>query len=41
MPVRPGSPAKQDSGYRRGGMANLFMAFGPPPEVWRGAVTWR
>ena len=29
MPVRPGSPAKQDSEYTRGGMANLFMAFEP------------
>jgi hypothetical protein len=29
LPVRPGSPAKQDSEYARGGMANLFMAFQP------------
>jgi hypothetical protein len=29
LPVRVGSPAKQDSEYRRGGMANLFMAFEP------------
>jgi len=29
LPVRPGSPAKQDSEYKRGGMANLFMAFEP------------
>jgi hypothetical protein len=29
LPVRPGSPAKQDSEYQRGGMANLFMAFEP------------
>ena len=29
LPVRPGSPAKQDSEYRRGGVANLFMAFEP------------
>ena len=29
LPVRPGSPAKQDSEYERGGMANLFMAFEP------------
>lgn len=28
-PVRPGSPAKQDYEYERGGMANLFMAFEP------------
>lgn len=29
LPVRPGTPAKQDSEYQRGGMANLFMAFEP------------
>lgn len=29
LPVRPGSPAKQDHEYIRGGMANLFMAFEP------------
>lgn len=29
LPVRPGSPAKQDSEYQRGGMANVFMAFEP------------
>ncbi len=29
LPVRPGSPAKQDSEYERGGVANLFMAFQP------------
>lgn len=29
LAVRPGSPAKQDSEYQRGGMANLFMAFEP------------
>lgn len=29
LPVRPGSPAKQDSEYVREGMANLFMAFEP------------
>lgn len=29
LPVRPGSPAKQDSEYVRGGMANLFLAFEP------------
>jgi hypothetical protein len=27
--VRPGSPAKQDHEYERGGMTNLFMAFTP------------
>lgn len=29
LPVRPGSPAKQDSVYERGGVANLFLAFEP------------
>jgi hypothetical protein len=29
LPMRPGSPAKQDCQYVRGGMANLFMAFEP------------
>jgi hypothetical protein len=29
LPVRPGSPAKEDSEYRRHGTANLFMAFEP------------
>ena len=29
LPVRPGSPAKEDCVYERGGMANLFMAFEP------------
>lgn len=29
LPVRPGSMAKQDCEYKRGGMANLFMAFEP------------
>ena len=29
LPVRPGSAAKQDHEYERGGMANLFMAFEP------------
>jgi hypothetical protein len=29
LPVRPGSPAKQDYEYERNGMANLFMAFEP------------
>lgn len=29
LPVRPGSPAKEDSEYRRQGTANLFMAFEP------------
>jgi hypothetical protein len=29
LPVRPGSAAKQDHEYQRGGMANMFMAFEP------------
>ncbi len=29
LPVRVGSPAKQDSEYARGGVANLFLAFEP------------
>jgi transposase len=29
LPVRPGSPAKQDGEYERHGTANLFMAFEP------------
>ena len=29
LPVRPGSPARQDSEYERHGTANLFMAFEP------------
>ncbi len=29
LPARPGSPAKQDCHYVRGGVANLFMAFEP------------
>jgi transposase len=29
LPARPGSAAKQDHEYERGGMANLFMAFEP------------
>ncbi|MBX9626876.1 MAG: transposase [Gemmataceae bacterium] len=28
-PVRPGASARRDSGYRRGGAANLFSAFEP------------
>ena len=34
LPVRPGSPAKQDYEYERAGMANLFMAF-EPLSGWR------
>jgi hypothetical protein len=29
LPMRPGRVARQDSEYRRGGMANMFMAFEP------------
>ena len=29
LPVRPGSPAKRDHEYTRGGVANLFLAFEP------------
>jgi hypothetical protein len=29
LPVRPGSPAKEDCEYIRGGVANLFVAFEP------------
>lgn len=29
LPARPGCPAKHDSHYTRGGVANLFMAFEP------------
>jgi len=29
LPVRPGSPAKEDCEYERGGVANLFLAFEP------------
>jgi hypothetical protein len=29
LPLRPGSPAKEDHEYTRGGTANLFMAFEP------------
>jgi DDE superfamily endonuclease len=29
LPVRPGRAARHDSEYRRGGVANLFMAFEP------------
>jgi DDE superfamily endonuclease len=41
LPVRPGSPAKQDYEYQRGGMANLFMAFEPLAGRRRVAVTER
>ena len=41
LPVRPGSPAKQDHEYQRGGMANLFMAFEPLAGQRHVAVTER
>jgi len=41
LPVRVGSPAKQDSEYRRGGMANLFMAFEPLAGIRHVEVTTR
>lgn len=41
LPVRVGSPAKQDSEYQRGGMANLFMVFEPLAGQRRVAVTER
>ena len=41
LPVRPGSPAKEDSVYERGGMANLFMAFEPLAGTRHVAVTER
>jgi hypothetical protein len=36
LPVRPGSPAKQDAEYARAGVANLFLAF-EPLAGWRHA----
>lgn len=41
LPVRPGSPAKEDSEYRRGGVANLFLAFEPLAGHRRVRVTER
>lgn len=41
LPVRPGSPAKQDYEYERNGMANLFMAFEPLAGVRHVEVTER
>jgi transposase len=41
LPVRPGAPAKADSVYERGGMANLFMAFEPLAGMRRVEVTER
>jgi len=41
LPVRPGSPAKQDYEYERGGMANLFMAVEPLKGARHVEVTQR
>jgi len=41
LPVRPGSAAKQDSAYPRGGMANRFRAFEPLAGQRPVAVTER
>ena len=41
LPVRPGSPAKRDHEYERGGMANSFMAFEPLAGTRRVEVTER
>ena len=41
LPVRPGSPAKEDCVYERGGMANLFLAFEPLAGTRRVEVTER
>lgn len=41
LPTRPGSRVKQDYGYVRGGMANLFMCFEPLAGMRHVAVTER
>jgi len=41
LPVRPGSPAKQDYEYERGGMANVFMACEPLAGRRQAEVTER
>ena len=41
LPLRPGSPAKQDYEYERGGTANMFMAFTPLAGVRHVEVTER
>jgi DDE superfamily endonuclease len=41
LPVRPGRPARVDHEYKRGGMANLFLAFEPLAGVRRIEVTDR
>ena len=35
LPVRVGSPAKEDCEYERHGTANLFVAFEPLAGWWR------
>jgi len=41
LPMRPGSPAKQDYEYQRNGMANLFMAAEPLKGARHVEVTQR
>jgi hypothetical protein len=41
LPVRPGRPARHDSEYTRGGMANLFMCFEPLAGLRHVEVTER
>jgi transposase len=41
LPVRPGTPARQDAEYARGGVANLFMAFEPLAGLRHVEVTER
>lgn len=41
LPVRPGSRARYDSEYTRGGVANLFMCFEPLAGTRRVEVTQR
>jgi hypothetical protein len=42
LPVRPGSPRREDSEYQRNGTANLFMVFEPLAGARRVEVTeWR
>lgn len=41
LPVRPGTPRREDYEYERQGMANLFMVFEPLAGIRRVAVTER
>jgi len=41
LPVRPGTPRREDYEYQRGGMANLFMVFEPLAGVRHVEVTER